>query len=76
MQILKGANQPYLVQPTSYDYDAPMTEAGDTTDKYLAIREAISKYLPIPKVPIPANSTKAAFGRVQMNYVSFLKFIS
>uniref|UniRef100_A0A6Q2XP89 Beta-galactosidase n=1 Tax=Esox lucius TaxID=8010 RepID=A0A6Q2XP89_ESOLU len=28
-------------QPTSYDYDAPLTEAGDLTDKYFAIREVI-----------------------------------
>jgi hypothetical protein len=38
-----GADPPYLPQPTSYDYDAPITESGDTTDKYLAIRNAISK---------------------------------
>lgn len=29
--------------PTSYDYDAPLTEAGDITDKYIAIRQVISK---------------------------------
>ena len=34
---------PYASNPTSYDYDAPITEAGDITNKYLAIREAISK---------------------------------
>ena len=45
------------------------TEAGDTTDKYLAIQKAISNYLPIPKVPIPANSTKKAYGKIQMQYV-------
>lgn len=28
---------------TSYDYDAPLSEAGDITDRYLAIRQAISK---------------------------------
>lgn len=26
---------------TSYDYDAPLTEAGDVTPKFLAIREQI-----------------------------------
>uniref|UniRef100_A0A6Q2X3W3 Beta-galactosidase n=1 Tax=Esox lucius TaxID=8010 RepID=A0A6Q2X3W3_ESOLU len=36
-----GANAPYAPQPTSYDYDAPLTEAGDLTDKYFAIREVI-----------------------------------
>ena len=28
---------------TSYDYDAPLSEAGDITPKYLAIRDTISK---------------------------------
>uniref|UniRef100_A0AAX7SVU8 Beta-galactosidase n=1 Tax=Astatotilapia calliptera TaxID=8154 RepID=A0AAX7SVU8_ASTCA len=36
-----GANMPYAAQPTSYDYDAPLTEAGDLTEKYFAIREVI-----------------------------------
>ena len=39
-----GANYaPFQAVPTSYDYDAPMTEAGDITDKYIAIRQVISK---------------------------------
>lgn len=29
--------------PTSYDYDAPLTEAGDPTDKYFAIKNVIAK---------------------------------
>ena len=30
-----GSNSgPFLATPTSYDYDAPITEAGDLTDKY------------------------------------------
>jgi hypothetical protein len=37
-----GADPLYEAQPTSYDYDAPITEAGDTTNKYLAIRNSIS----------------------------------
>jgi beta-galactosidase len=40
---MKGADPPFLVQPTSYDYDAPISEAGDITNKYLALREAVSK---------------------------------
>jgi hypothetical protein len=39
----KGANEPYIPQITSYDYDAPISEAGDLTFKYMALREAISK---------------------------------
>ncbi|XP_050711222.1 LOW QUALITY PROTEIN: beta-galactosidase-like [Eriocheir sinensis] len=33
--------------PTSYDYDAPLSEAGDPTEKYWAIRNLTSKYLPL-----------------------------
>uniref|UniRef100_A0A3B4BHP4 Uncharacterized protein n=1 Tax=Periophthalmus magnuspinnatus TaxID=409849 RepID=A0A3B4BHP4_9GOBI len=38
-----GANEPYSAQPTSYDYDAPLTEAGDLTKKYFAIQNVIKK---------------------------------
>lgn len=34
---------PYQAQPTSYDYDAPLSEAGDLTDKYFAVRDVIGK---------------------------------
>lgn len=30
-----------MAQPTSYDYDAPLSEAGDLTEKYFALREVI-----------------------------------
>lgn len=33
----------YLPQITTYDYDAPLTEAGDPTPKYMAIKEVISQ---------------------------------
>lgn len=69
-----GANQPFFVQPTSYDYDSPISEAGDLTLKYFAIRDAISKYLPLPSVPMPKNSTKIAYGTIPMTYVSYLSF--
>ena len=38
-----GANSKYAPQTTSYDYDAPLTEAGDLTDKYFAIRDVIKR---------------------------------
>jgi beta-galactosidase len=61
-----------MVQPTTYDYDAPLSEAGDVTPKFMAIREAVSRYLPLPDIPVPTNSTKVGYGKVQMTYVSFL----
>lgn len=38
-----GADPSYSPEPTSYDFDAPISESGDITNKYLAIRESISK---------------------------------
>ncbi len=38
-----GANMAYNPQPTSYDYDAPLNEAGDPTDKYFTLRNIIGK---------------------------------
>jgi hypothetical protein len=39
-----GSNYDGFFDPqlTSYDYDAPLTEAGDPTDKYSAIRAAVN----------------------------------
>lgn len=69
-----GANYaPFQPVPTSYDYDGPLTEAGDITDKYLEIRQVISKYLPVPDMPIPHSTPKANYGPVQMKFVSTLQ---
>ena len=56
----------YLSNPTSYDYNAPLSEAGDPTDKYVAIRELLSKYTHVPSDVLPATS-KAAYGKVMMH---------
>ena len=38
---------------TSYDYDAPINEQGNATEKYLKMRELISNYVTweIPEIP-------------------------
>lgn len=42
-----GANNPaYSAMCSSYDYDAPISEAGWTTDKYFALRKMLAQYLP------------------------------
>ena len=33
----------YMADISSYDYDAPLSEAGDTTPKYLQLRNVISE---------------------------------
>src|SRR5580700_2085399 len=46
----------YRGNVTSYDYDAPLDEAGHTTAKFFAYRDLILKYsggkvLPVPEMP-------------------------
>ncbi|XP_031784798.1 beta-galactosidase-like isoform X2 [Nasonia vitripennis] len=64
-----GANifDNYTPDLTSYDYDAPLSEAGDLTAKYHEIKKIISKYLPIPDIPIPvASKARTLFGTVRV----------
>lgn len=51
-----GANNPpFRPTPTSYDYGAPIDEAGRPTAKYHAIREVMARHLPkgqtLPPIP-------------------------
>ncbi|KAI4472353.1 hypothetical protein M0802_016909, partial [Mischocyttarus mexicanus] len=66
-----GANgiNSYNPQITSHDYDAPLTEAGDPTDKYFQIRNVISKYLPLTNTFIPKISPKGDYGPVLLEPV-------
>lgn len=57
--FMNGANykdtSPYEPQTSSYDYDAPLNEAGNATEKFFKFRAVIEKYLPegekLPVVP-------------------------
>jgi beta-galactosidase len=56
--LTNGANDKGVYQPliTSYDYDAPLDEAGDPTPKYHAFRDVIARYHKVPDtVPPPAR---------------------
>lgn len=48
-------NTPFEPQTSSYDYDAPVDEAGNATPKFMKFREVIQKHLPaassLPDVP-------------------------
>ena len=51
-----GANNPsYSAMCSSYDYDAPISEPGWTTDKYFQLRDLLRNYLPageqLPEIP-------------------------
>lgn len=53
-----GANNPaYSAMCSSYDYDAPISEAGWTTPKYFQLRDLLKQYLPdsveLPEPPAP-----------------------
>jgi beta-galactosidase len=53
-----GANSPpFAPQSTSYDYDAPISEAGWDTEKFHAIRDLFSRYLQ-PGEELPPVPTK------------------
>ncbi|MBT0770947.1 beta-galactosidase [Kineosporia sp. J2-2] len=54
--MTNGANDKgaYVPLVTSYDYDAPLDEAGHPTAKFHAFRKTIAKYAPVPdEVPPP-----------------------
>ncbi|HEY9328709.1 MAG TPA: beta-galactosidase family protein [Streptomyces sp.] len=55
-----GANDKHTYRPTvtSYDYDAPLDESGDPTEKFTAFREVIAKYAPVPDRPVPPRGPK------------------
>ena len=61
--LTSGANDKGTYAPivTSYDYDAPLDEAGNPTAKYWAFREVIAKYAPVPADVPPAGSPAPAF---------------
>lgn len=58
-------NTDYDIQPdiTSYDYDAPISEAGWATPKYQALRTVIQRYSVgvLPPVPAPITVITPAF---------------
>jgi beta-galactosidase len=60
--FMNGANYGghFQPQPTSYDYDAPMDEAGRPTKKFFALREVFARYLApgetMPDVPAPVKT--------------------
>lgn len=50
--LTNGANDKGVFEPTitSYDYDAPLDEAGRPTEKFWAFREVISRYATVPDI--------------------------
>ncbi|ASK62196.1 beta-galactosidase [Virgibacillus phasianinus] len=63
-----GANFDENYQPTvtSYDYDCPLSETGDLTPKFHAVREAIAKHKALGELELPEPIPKKDYGTVQM----------
>ncbi|KAL4229127.1 Beta-galactosidase-1-like protein 2 [Mactra antiquata] len=64
----------YKPDVTSYDYNAPLSEAGDITPKYELIRAIIQKYvlepMGMPILPdIPPNTPKGNYGTVTIQKI-------
>jgi len=63
-----GCDRPFKPDTSSYDYDAPISEAGWTTDKFFKTRDLFAKYLlPGESIPEPpAKNSIISFPPVQM----------
>ena len=53
---------------TSYDYDSPISEGGELTDKYYSIREFISKYKNVTLPQPPVADDPVSYGKVGLEY--------
>lgn len=63
-----GANHIGFYQPTvtSYDYDAPLSEAGDRTESYYGFREVIKKHFGSVPELTAKETEKCAYGTVSV----------
>ena len=64
-----GANhyEKFAPDVTSYDYDALLSECGDVTEKYYAVRKVIQKYVDHELPPVPKNREKRCYGKVRLD---------
>lgn len=49
---------------TSYEYDAPLTEDGQLTEKYKLFKETISKYAKTRAVPLTTEIKRKEYGKI------------
>lgn len=65
-----GANygDAYLPDVTSYDYDAPLDEAGRTTPKYFALRDLLAKHAPEGAKPPEPPATPPAVDTAEVRF--------
>lgn len=60
-------NQTYMPDVTSYDYDAPLDEAGHPTPKFYAYQKVFAKYAGHPLPPVPKPPPVIAVPRFTLN---------
>jgi len=70
--LWSGCDRPFKPDTSSYDYDAPISEAGWATPKFFQTRELFAKYLlPGEKMPEPpAQNPVVSFAPVELNEVA------
>jgi len=74
--FMNGANcydsSYYQPQISSYDYDAPLDEAGNATDKFMQFRSVISKHLPagVTLPDVPAAKKTIAIASIPLKQVT------
>lgn len=64
--FMNGSNYDGRLIPdvTSYDYDAPLTEDGQITEKYWEFRKIISEFRKIPEVSFTTAIERKSYGRI------------
>lgn len=69
-----GANYSnvYRATITSYDYNAPLNEAGDRTETYYRLREIIEKHYGKAPALTAKETEKAAYGKVALSQKAML----
>ena len=80
--FMNGANMnqsnPYSPQVSSYDYDAPLDEAGNATPKYYKFREVIAKHLPTGQKlpPVPQSKPTMAISNIKLaSYANVFNYL-
>eukprot|EP01018_Ginkgo_biloba_P020979 Gb_33158 [translate_table: standard] len=63
----------YRPDITSYDYDAPISEAGDIdSPKFKALRDVIGRYSPNPLPAVPSTIERKTYGVVRLQKIASL----
>lgn len=65
-----GANcqekERYEPTVTSYDYDSPLSESGEPTAKFYAVREVIGRHIELGELELPEPVGTMAYGKVEL----------